>query len=325
MEPDLRLVRELGEQLAPPTGALPADLRRRVLSAPVRAPRPRSWVSSRIWQTALVGAAAAAAIAAITGPVVITHSGDGRPPPATVDVVRLASERAAAVPAAIAWPDQFIYTESVVLYRTIDGRSTPPADDGPLLVREWRSVNGTHDGLVRERPRDQPAAAWRDATVAGCRDGYQSTAVPEWRVPCMPDLGSDGSLPVDVDAMLAYLRRSGTSDDQAFDNAARVLYVSQHASAVQAAVVAAIGRIPGITVRPGVVDAAGRPGVALAYRSRDAETELVFDASTYAYLGVNRTILRRTTPNQATEPASRILIRQAVEHVAIVDSIGSVR
>ncbi|MEV8517410.1 CU044_5270 family protein [Dactylosporangium sp. NPDC051484] len=323
MDPDLRLVRELGEQLAPPTGALPADLRRRVLSAPVRAPRPRSSVRSRIWQTALVGAATAVAI---TGPVVITSSGDGRPPPATVDVVRLASERAAAVPAATAWPDQFIYTESVVLYRTIDGRSTPtPADEGPLLVREWRSIDGTRDGLVRERPRDQPAAAWRDATVAGCRDGYQSTAVPEWRVPCMPDLGSDGSLPVDVDAMLAYLRRSGTSDYQAFDNAARVLYVSQHAAAVQAAAVAALGRIPGVMVRPGVVDAAGRPGVALAYRSRDAETELVFDASTYAYLGVNRTILRLTTPNQATEPASRILIRQAVEHVAIVDSVGSVR
>ncbi|MEH1017027.1 CU044_5270 family protein [Micromonospora sp. CPCC 206060] len=324
MDPDLRLLRELGEQLGPPTGQPPADLRHRVFSATDRALRPQSRARSRLWQTALVGAAAATVVAAIAVPMVITRSGDDRPPPATAEVARLAAARAAAAPAAAARPDQFIYTESVVLYLTVDGRpAQPSAAGGPLLVREWRSADGTRDGLVRERPLDQPEATWHDETTTGCRDGYQTTAVPGWRVSCAP--GSGGSLPVDADAMLAYLRRSGTSDDQAFDNAARVLYLSQHTPAVQAAVFAAVGRIPGVTVRPNVVDVTGRSGVALAYRSRDAVTELVFDPSTFVYLGVNRTVIRLTLPSQATGPAPRILIRQAVEHVAIVDSIGSVQ
>ncbi|GAA2575728.1 CU044_5270 family protein [Dactylosporangium fulvum] len=323
MDPDLRLLRELGEQLKPPAGQLPADLRHRVLSRAGRAPRQRSRSWSRMWRPALVSATTAAVAVAIAVPVAFTRSGGDRPP-ATAEVAQLAAERAAAAPAVSARPDQFIYTESVVRYLTVHGGQAPSAaDDGPLLVREWRSADGARDGLVRRRPLDQPQAAWHDETVAGCRDGYQSTAVPQWRVPCASEPGA--GLPVDADAMLAYLRRSGSSDDQAFDNAARVLYLSQHAPAVQAAVFAAVGRIPGVTVRRDVVDVTGRSGVALASRSRDAETELIFDRTTFAYLGVNRTILRLTLPSQATEPAPRILIRQAVEHVAIVDSVGSER
>ncbi|WP_238011627.1 CU044_5270 family protein [Dactylosporangium sp. AC04546] len=324
MEPDLRLLRELGEQLGPPAGQLPPRLRDRVLSTTGRAPRPRRRTWSRTWRTALTSATTAAVAVAVAVPIVITGSGGDRPP-ATVEVARMAAERAAAAPATSARPGQFVYIESVVHYLIVQTATAPAADDGPLLVREWRSVDGTRDGLVQRRPLDQPRAAWRDETIAGCRDGSQSTAVPEWRVPCTPEPGTAADLPVDADAMLAYLRRSGIADDQAFDNAARVLYLSQHAPAVQAAVFAAVGRIPGVTVRRDVVDVTGRSGVALAYRSRDVETELIFDPANFTYFGVNRTILRLALPSQATEPAPRILIRQAVEHVAIVDSVGGVR
>ncbi|GGM82010.1 CU044_5270 family protein [Dactylosporangium sucinum] len=325
MDPDLRLLRELGDQLGPPAGQLPAGLRHRVLSATGRTPHPRRRAWSRVWQSALVSAATAAVAAAIAVPVVITRSGGDRPPE-TAEVAQLAAERAAAGAVVSALPGQFVYIESVMRYLTVQhGQAPSAADEGPLVVREWRSVDGTRDGLVRRRPLDQPQAAWHDETVAGCRDGYQSTAVPQWRVPCASGSSVGAGLPVDADAMLAYLRRSGGGDDQAFDNAARVLYLSQHTPAVQAAVFAAVGRIPGVSVRRDVVDVTGRSGVALAYRGPDAETELIFDRTTFAYLGVNRTLLRLTLPNQATEPAPRILIRQAVEHVAIVDSVGSVR
>jgi len=293
MDDDLRALRELGERLAPP--ATPESLRRRVLAGTRAATAaPRRW-----WRMPAAGLAAAAAVAVtVAVPVALRD----RTPTPTGVLEQAAQRVAVTAPAA---PGQFVYTESVLVYRT----PAAPAGES-FLVREWRSVDGTADGLVRETPSGR--TDWRERVIPGCRDGRQATAVPDWFVPCGPVAG----LPADPDGMLRHLRGA---DGHVLEAAARALYVGQQSPAVQKAVFDAVMRMPGMAIRVDAADAEGRWGVALVNRAGGSDVELLFAADTYAYLGMNR-----PDPGAAGPAGSRILVRQAVRHVAVVNSVGSV-
>ncbi len=88
------------------------------------------------------------------------------------------------------------------------------------------------------------------------------------------------------------------------------------------AVLVAMGRIPQLTVRTPAADVAGRSGVAIVHGGPGGQPEVIFDASTYRYLGTNRTIEMAGLPG--TSKTVTMDVRTAVQQVAVVDRMGDV-
>jgi len=338
MDPDLRALRDLGDRLRPPTDQAPDRLRQRVFGvAQARAVttdaehRPnRRWTNAR-WPTALVAAAGTALVILLAGNIAGTPAGTAPSEAATQSsdrILEYAGDRVAGIPEPMARRDQFVFSESVVEYFEMFPRNggLENRDGGPYVVREWRPVDGGSDGVTLSRRLDEPDALWTEDVPAGCFEAFRNKR-GEWL--CGPRRAYDANPPSDADAMYDYLyERDGgagqsgrTTDELAFDNAARALYLGQQSPAVQAAVFAAVRRIPGVKARDDAVDVAGRSGVSLVFKGMDGETELVFDSATYEYLGMNRTIT--TIPIvEKGDPDRAILLRQAVRRVAIVSTAG---
>jgi hypothetical protein len=336
MSSDLRLLRELGESLKPPAGPLPDDLRRRVLAeaattrSKVRRPA-RFRTVRRSWRlTALTGAAAAAlvlvgSIGSAPNPAVTPRTSEAQ---TAHQVLRLAAGRVKLAARPPARPDQFVFSESVATFDELSG-GWKLASPQRMLVREWRPVDGVRAGLTEYRLADRADAFWYSEPIPGCQDGRRPAQA------CKPDPGDSSGLPTDGRLMYEFLYRSSYDDisaayaaligddDLAFERAARTLYLGQTSPAVQAAVFAAMNRIPGVSVRAGATDVTGRHGVALARQGPLGTTELIFDATTYRYLGMNLAI-DRTAPAGAVQSRSsmRLMTRQAIQRVAIVNNVG---
>ena len=136
--------------------------------------------------------------------------------------------------------------------------------------------------------------------------------------------------------MYAYLYRPGTdglpaeyaarlsADERAFDRAASALDLGQTSPAVQAAVFAALTRVPGVTLSGAVSDVSGRPGVALVHKGPDRVTQLIFDPGTFRYLGMTQTLAEEVYVTNASSIVYRLLTQQAFQRVSIVDQVGMV-
>ncbi len=356
MNPDLRMLRELGESRTPPADQPPADLRRRVLTGVLsdrsrRARVPHRSAGARLaWRFGAVGATAAA----VTAAMLIGQTGHlaGTAPPAragaapeAVRILQLAAHQVTAAPALAARPDQFVFVESVDSEMFINiGKAKGPngtqlatAQLMPQLSRSWRSVDGTHDDFLRRlpwgssrRPLEQPVP------LSGCRDGRQTDpAIPGLSRACTPRPAVRADLPTDVDEMLRYLYRPGDEgtgepkvsvDERAFQRASDVIEASLAAPAVQAAVFRAVAQMPGVTVTPGAVDAAGRHGIAVTRNEGEFRFGLIFDPKTYRYLGSNAGLVNLTTGIagvtvsgvKSGDPTTET----AILRVAIVDRAG---
>jgi hypothetical protein len=320
---DLKLIADLGQDLMPPGGEPPADLRRRVLGAAIN--RRRSAGHGIGWRGAIFAAGLAAVIAFVmlanpsAGPVAPPSSGVAAQNPA--QLLELAAHRVAVAGNPVVRPGQYIYTESVAIYQDIrlDGR--PTVFSQKMLVRQWRPADDVGNGLVQTRQWDTPEAAWKSSSLPGCRE----------RRDCPADSSALDDLPTDAQAMYEYLYRpvaqefaaGMNADERALSQAAYVLYEGQYSSAVQAAVFEAMKRIPGVTLRFGVADVMGRTGVALAYGGTTS-TELIFDPVSYQYLGVNRKLMWITMPRdpERAQLTIRMAAQEALLRVAIVDKIG---
>ncbi|OLB77280.1 MAG: hypothetical protein AUI14_16520 [Actinobacteria bacterium 13_2_20CM_2_71_6] len=285
MKSDLLLLEELGDSLRPPAEQPPADLRRHIAG---NAPPARTGPARN-------GPAA-------NGPSLARDAGQ---------ILQLAAQHSAAVPALPARPDQFVYVEAVktgfILHnpgRTEGGRNVVDVEvDAPRLGYAWHSVDGTHDGLLRDRPWRSGDADWASAPLPGCRDGRYAPTLdrPGHTEECTPYPAYRADLPTDAEAMLRYLYRPGddagdiepdvSADQKAFMRVAEVIRTSLPAPAVQAAVFRAAARIPGVTVIQDATDVAGRHGVAVARTDGGVRAELIFDGSTYQYLGTNESIV----------------------------------
>lgn len=256
-----------------------------------------------------------------------TPAPTGTPPPAGAGhVLQLAAQHAEATPAAAARGNQFVYIESMEVRSEIrkDGKVRVI---GPVRVRTWLSVDGTRDGLVT----DGTGARTR---LSGCRDGLRAETIdrPDTtpKVPCTPEPAyQHTNLPTDPQKLLAYLydprdnrehyvwfkeRGPGNgrfikiSDDQrAFQELAHLLW-QNHSPAVQAAAFRAAALIPGVELRQGVTDAAGRAGIAVTRTEIGIREELVFDPGTYAFLGHNSIVaeFRVTGPEHTGQPPGAV-------------------
>jgi hypothetical protein len=360
MNSDLRMLREFGETRTPPGDEPPARLRHRVLSSKpadrdvrIRSSRPRL-----VWRLGAVGTAAAAVVAAVlvsqagnvtatAPPPAGTGTGAGKvgASPEAVRVLQLAAHQVTTTPPLTARPDQFLLVESVDKTLSIDAVGPKAAPGHSQLAKAtlvgqltdiWRSVDGTGGTSAHYRrwpgsppPTEQPVP------TPGCRDGRQADPDrPGASRACTPKPAVQADLPTDTDGMLRYLYRPGdnypgySDDAKAFDRAGRVIEASMSMPAVQAAVFRAVAQIPGVTVAPGVVDAAGRRGIAV---TRTAEGvglgfQLIFDPKTDKYLGSNVTVIdpvkffvdldvRGFKPGDITS-------QTAILRVAIVDKAG---
>lgn len=355
---DLRTLREFGESRMPPADEPPAELRRRVLAGALSARGSRTRLPHRpvgtrpAWRFAAVGATAAAAAAALlvgqTG-----HLAGTAPPaeagatPEAVRILQLAAYHVSAAPSPAARPDQYVFVESVDSSINVNIEDPAKDPDGPhrataklepQLSRRWNSVDDTHGGLVRRlpwgssrRPLEQPTA------LPGCRDGRRviDPARPDVTQACTPQPAVRTDLPTDTDAMLRYLYRPGNdasgwanvpADDKAFWRANNLIPASLTAPAVQATVFRAIARIPRVTVVPGVVDAAGRRGVAVTLTGAGLRFGLIFDTKTYRYLGsdvavVDMAVVFKNITIRGMKPGDPIN-QSAILRVAIVDKAG---
>jgi hypothetical protein len=320
---DMKVLAELGAALDPPSVEPPDHLRRRVMTA-TRSPVRRFRIPR------LVTAGGLAAV--LTGAILVNQvvSFDDHPPASTAaaaEILRGAAATAQRRPAVPVRGDQFIYVESIA------GAISMPAGEGATGAatfetrqrRIWLSADGTRDGVLRTRPKGS-AAAWKASPVPGCANGVSTArkGTLTVQVPCTASANYHADLPTDADAMLAYLRRHGGPskngpDQDAFTLAGDLVREAYLAPAALAALFEAVAKIPGVTVVGDVTDDAGRAGIAVTRDEiQGARSELIFDRSTYAYLG-ERSVLRR---DQDGLKAGQVLSSAAVLKVAVVNSSG---
>lgn len=284
---ELQLLKEAGEktplvtlaELAPARARLEAAIgaasAASVNSVTSRASAPRSRRKRLFWGGAgVVGLAAAITAAIAIAPV------EEVAPQAVADPVRVLTEAAAAallMPDVEPRPDQLIYTKT----------------QNPDSVREtWLSVDGEHDGLVKQSQGDFP--------LPGCVDGKAQVIKGDQPLPgkfdeCQPSPAYLRDLPTDADAMLAYLLKnhSGVKGDvnalgKDVANLADETYLRP---AARAALFGAAAKVPGLSVIEGAKDGIGRLGIGITWpmppgSSKEAKPMiLVFDAKTGMYLG----------------------------------------
>ena len=316
MNGDMRLLREFGEELKPLTDQPPADLRRRVLAGAVPAGSPRrarSWSRPRLLRLV---SAAATVTAVLGGLLVVADARLSGPTPGGVaarspgQVLELAAEQVATSRTTDPQADQFILTESVVVRQEIIAQGWRLQSNPTMVVQRWQSVDGSRDGLIRERPADAAGATWRIDRIASCGD-------------CRPDLPIDGA------SMYRFLYDPATEGIQAIDGGAddlaieRVTFVlssGQASPAVQEALFTALQRIPRVTTRARAVDVTGRKGIGLVYTGNGGETELVFDATSYRYLGMNRKL---SSSYFEVGRDMSVVVREAIQRIAVVDRVGA--
>lgn len=306
---DLKVLEDLGTALDPRSAEPPAELRRRVLHSTLpRRRRPRRL------RVALAGGLAVAT----AGFIVITQLVTA--PAQAEEVLDRAASHAQGLP--VAQNNQFLYVES--LTAALTGPEDPSVAGTVEVNRRqvWFSVDGTKDGLIRTRPVSGAGRA-EDIALPGCIDGL-STHEKDGDVittPCTPTPGDGSWLPDDPDAMLAYLRDKGAgtkspTDEAAFQQAGELLRESSLAPATMAVVFQALAKIPGTEVLDNVTDEAGRTGIAVSSTlTSGIRIEMIFDSTTYAYLG-QRTVAVR---DYDQVKAGQVLDSSAVLKSAIVD------
>jgi hypothetical protein len=282
--------------------------------------------SRLVWR--LAPAAALAAVAAVT--VVAVRSGEpAAPPPAATGpqdvpasagtapadagtVLRLAAAEARREPALPARDDQFVYVESQVAWAGArvgkdNVKYLPPV---PKVRRIWLSVNGTRDGLLREK-----------LTAAGGKTATYPLPVHQEGGAYAPWPGFLDDLPTTTKAMRAYLYR-GDPGDRPADMVAwsmvgdllRERYVPPKSVAT---LFDAAATIPGTKVVH-QADSAGRKGTAVSRTDNGMRHDLIFDAKTYRFLGERDVAVGDVRPF----PKGAVTGFTAQMKVAIVDAAG---
>jgi hypothetical protein len=281
------------------------------------------------WRWATVTGLAAAAIIGVVAIVAVRPA----PPelPAGADgarsVLRLAAGEARGATPLAPRGDQFLFIESVTAVR---GR---PAGDGGIPpmqaqgLRIWVSADRSRDGLVRQRATAN-SGPWLNPSVERWNWNFPTT--PEDRglprcdgpPPCGVEPAYLPDLPADVAGMRALIyRRAGTEnpDRAAFHQIRLLLTLTAMPPARLAALYGVVTTIPGLTVVPDAVDAAGRHGVGvtLAPGSGDRD-ELIFDRTSHQLLGGAQVL----TTARGGLPAGTAIMATARLRTAIVDRAG---
>ncbi|WP_424215285.1 CU044_5270 family protein [Streptomyces sp. BI20] len=271
----------------------------------------------------VVSLGSAVAVCAVTVAVVLGRGAAGPPEEGRIDaaVVRFLDRAALAAgsrPAEAAGAGRFVYVRTV-------GHSS--------------SLSERPDGTMELGRTDQSAERWIPA------DGSAPTLVrtpgggtsEEPFAPGPPSLGAPtpaylAGLTEDPDELLGLLRAEAErahgpgSDstlgvDQAVFVAVGDLLGGGRASARTSATLYRVAtRLPGVVLVPGVVDAAGRPGVAVAREHGGERREWIFDAGSLAYLGTRTVLLRASAWGAAGAEveSTAVVARRVTDRAGVV-------
>ncbi|QCX78381.1 hypothetical protein C9F11_23820 [Streptomyces sp. YIM 121038] len=257
--------------------------------------------------------AAGAVVAAVAAGLVITQpfGGDAAQagPPSKETVAMLKQIAAAAakqpVPKGIR-DDQFVYVRTKESY--METGSDETARIQPVHVREaWSSVDGKHTGMAHD-----PV------------DGFDHERFP----PDLPLVEGDShyrslqKLPTDPVNMRDWLYRVGQGGESKDQNAfvlVRDLCGGLMPPKQAAALFLAASKISGVELIEGVVDAAGRRGVAIARENDGERQELIFDKKTKQFLG-ERQVAVEDLPTGFKK--GTVTAQSAVLELKVVDKAG---
>jgi len=247
--------------------------------------------------------------------VVGVQAGSTQGVTATLDRIAAAAQ---ARPSLAAGPDQFVYVRSEARGSKVpmDGSGW---ETGSLIVREtWYSQQpATHVSLYRQN---------------GVTSHLNAEADPVGLF--NPTYAWCATLPTDPAALLkavyADLAGSGVAaslgDQQAaFEQMGELLESTTMPSRTQAALYRAVALIPGVTLIPDSVDAAGRHGLGIARTENTGmRVEWVFDRNTLAYLGQRQYLVRDTSGSQGPDaaPKGTLVGTDAVLAWGVTDSAG---
>lgn len=341
--PEQHQIAELAQLLpAPATTDLPADraheLRSHLLTELTSA-RPDSavtrtgrgaWIGRRPALLLTAAAAAVTAAALAGGPLTVPGTPQDTAPvvavrAGTAEQVAPLMERVANVtqngPATPVRPDQYIYVRTVGQYAAdkygFNGSALPWKLPAKQEREIWLPQQADRPGLIRESGKNGPMNF--DGVPVGIKH---------------PTYAWLAALPTDPHALLskiyaetadaaAHAATLGVSKDYvAFEAIGDLVTESITPPAVNAALYRALAKIPGATVVPDAVDAAGRPGVGVAMVRDDLSQryELIFDQAKAGYLG-QRSYLVRDTPNGK---AGMLTANTAVLARGVADKAGQV-
>lgn len=303
---DLDLMKEFRAEAPAPDPATLAEARAAMFRAGPPKPRKR-WT----WGLVPVSALAVAVAAAV---VVARPQETAQTPPSAeaAAVLRLAAAEARRQPVLPARPDQFVYVESKAAWA---GGST--ARDGketyiPAAAKHreiWLSVDGSRPGLLRERaeePTDQPASLFNGILPL---DG--GAPIPAYLT----------DLPTDPAKMRTWLydgpENKNPADRRAWTLIGDTLREQYVPPPSVSAMFEAAATIPGTSVVK-QVDLAGRRGIAVSRTEDGLRSDLIFDATTYKFLGERDVVVGDGKPY----PKDAVVGWTAQLKVAIVDQPG---
>lgn len=288
---------------------------------------------------AVVAAAAAIAVAISGGqPPEMAGPGRGPGPGNRVDaglaayVLNRAAAAARATPAPVPEPSQYIYLDVKELAWS-GGQVTASRPSPFAYLRQderhyWMSADGKRPGVLDIIPAGPglaiPGEPYPPASIRR-QDGptgwmpLGTNTCPSINQPTYEYLTT---LPANPDALLKYLYAHAGRDEDLADSAWDTIYQLHTDMLVpprlRAAFFQAAARIPGVTVADHAVDAAGRPGIAVAkvISGKGTSDELIFDPRTYQFLGTESVTV---SPHSPLGPAGTTVGSSAVLRVAVAD------
>ncbi|MFD9001817.1 CU044_5270 family protein [Streptomyces sp. NPDC059582] len=243
----------------------------------------------RAWLRPVLVAGAVAAVSAVTFTLVAPSGGSGPGAPRSVGAGALLESAATAAERegdgfGDARDDQYRYVDKEVSNTGTEAAVNGKGAEGvqsPHRVEEWDAVDGARPGLIRTAGREESIAP---STQAAGKSDYEYVK-----------LWDPASLPTGADGMYAWLTKSTSLlrhgrvlvEPTPFMRASELIGSGLLPPKQSAALYRAVARIPGVTVVRHAVDAAGRPGVALAHQEPglSGREEWIFDQETYRFLG----------------------------------------
>ena len=265
------------------------------------------------------GLAAAAGLVAIflVSSASPTRLPQGKRPMIQLAAVQFLDKAAAAAlqqPSSPPLPKQFVYSET--------------EDPDGTLTEMWLSVDGSSSGLSRWTA----GTGTPDAGTTGGNDLGPPCSIAQGEATgCRPFVGYYPDLPTDPNAVLAYLNEVGLVDtannpsddalpgweDNVVGKTVSDLMTSSYLlPAQQAALFKLMAQTPGFQIVSPMTDAIGRSGIGIEWTFEGGFSAVIFDPTTYAYLGT------RTWPTgQAADPSAPY-DGDALVKLAVVASAG---
>jgi hypothetical protein len=319
------------------------------------------------WGLALAATMAAVVVAgglARPGDDTARPGADALRPVSAAGVLDLAARAALAEPELDPRPDQFIVYKyakwGVVPFDAVQvvdlplstdelkfvpiGSDEPVKLEGPYVrggnITVWQSVDATRKGASRlevQQPKPVPGTPLPAIAraEAGVTEQSPYPACRPEKINIWMGFVNLSKLPTDPDAMLALmLTRSDNGqpvEKRAMTHATDIMRSGYMPQAQRAAIFKALAGLPKLKLVKDTQDAAGRRGVAVSYEddSSGLDNQLIFDATTYRYLG-ERTVVRdptrlgerlvvRDTTRWAL-PTGTVLSETALMSVSLADS-----